>query len=693
MENIYIYEGHSSQNIFDDDTDKIYTGEELFNASRIKVPNGYRFITFHFNNICTDGNSTGPFILYGLKDITEENINTLFDNKLEESSSTNIRMRNITNFKRIMFRNFVLNYTHFLSSDYESSKTKNFLLPTLPQDHPFKSYDSLVTYINRWSSEIILYILEKYGKTLSDYKNTIEGQLNADENTQLLKKFKKVQFESELFSRISQPNIKTHIGETNNSETSIAIGGLGAIWLIRNKIKDILINTLCNKDNTIKSEYKNIGEIYQIISNRKLLDLFYKEFLFLLIGQENIDNIVMTNNILHIYNYLMTGKFISPQETIAPSHNIWSMHTKKRIDLKEKLQNTIQFFDINIIDAICKYFKFTIRSYETGILTPILSFHDELSYCVYINTKDKCTNEIEDRSKEYHNYKYGFYPLEDYKQIKELPHKIIKYEKPERNIENGLSNYSSENNIPSQLFLYDIEYKYNEEVYGMIKYYFNFTYKLFGLNETFIFDIKEFFDETPTKTFLKDHIYLTISSMCDNDEADIFNIIEELYDEISHLYDKNKDVLQSEYPTIDIFFASYIYDDEIKLYNIKNNQINLLYFLIYLYKFLFLCNQLLHLNLDSHDENFGINIIYYLRSIIIFYDKVTTNFFNHLQPGTYIITGCGSYSSKLKKNVENLNDKTCEKEQFDDRTKYYDINWKKKYLKYKQKYIELKKLK
>ena len=92
-----------------------------------------------------------------------------------------------------------------------------------------------------------------------------------------------------------------------------------------------------------------------------------------------------------------------------------------------------------------------------------------------------------DRSKEYHNYKYGFYPLEDYNQIKELPHKIIKDEKPERNIENGLSNYSSENNIPSQLFLYDIEYKYNKEDYDMIKYYFNFTYKLFGLNETFIF--------------------------------------------------------------------------------------------------------------------------------------------------------------------------------------------------------------
>jgi hypothetical protein len=228
-----------------------------------------------------------------------------------------------------MFRNFVLNYTHFLSSDYESSKTKKFLLPTLPQDHPFKSYDSLVTYINRWSSEIILYILEKYGKTLSDYKNTIEGQLNAVKKPELLKKIKDVRFESELFSRISRPNIETYIGETNNSETSIAIGGLGAFWLIRNKIKDILINTLCNKDNTIKSEYKNIGEIYQIISNRKLLDLFYKEFLFLLIGQENIDNIVMTNNILHIYNYLMTGKFISPQETIAPSHNIMVYAYKK----------------------------------------------------------------------------------------------------------------------------------------------------------------------------------------------------------------------------------------------------------------------------------------------------------------------------------------------------------------------------
>jgi hypothetical protein len=48
MENIFVYVGHSTHDIFEDN---VQSGQELFDKSRIRVPEGYRFITFHFNNM------------------------------------------------------------------------------------------------------------------------------------------------------------------------------------------------------------------------------------------------------------------------------------------------------------------------------------------------------------------------------------------------------------------------------------------------------------------------------------------------------------------------------------------------------------------------------------------------------------------------------------------------------------------
>ncbi len=121
MDNIFIYEGHSSQTLFDLDSPNITSGLELFNRTRVPVPEGFRIVTFHFNGVCTSANYSGPFILHGMKDITPEDINLLFVINNEE------RKRNINLFQKKIVSSFIYHYSTFINSDdFVNSETFGF---------------------------------------------------------------------------------------------------------------------------------------------------------------------------------------------------------------------------------------------------------------------------------------------------------------------------------------------------------------------------------------------------------------------------------------------------------------------------------------------------------------------------------------------------------------------------------------
>ena len=69
-----------------------------------------------------------------------------------------MRQTNIIKIKSKIFRNFVLNYTHFLSTEYKDSITYNFNRQCMSERNPFCSYDTLEKYIkdNIQSGEVLV---------------------------------------------------------------------------------------------------------------------------------------------------------------------------------------------------------------------------------------------------------------------------------------------------------------------------------------------------------------------------------------------------------------------------------------------------------------------------------------------------------------------------------------------------------
>ena len=763
MENIFIYEGHTSQDI--NNNTNITTGIELFNKSRIRVPEGYRFITFHFNNQATTAEYTGPFILYGLKDINKEDIDNLFDKKTT-----------IEEFRKKIFRSFVLNYTHFLSTEYDSSLTKDFSSSYTSSINPFQDYEKLQRFITSHIDSIYDSFIKKFSPNENIENENIEGELTSEEKSDFEIKYPQVKNSFVLTdlhpidpiddyyislirnytphttpstaptpstvptptpSTVPTPTPSTVPTTTPSTTTTRRSFSNRPSDKIKHKINNILINTISIKikkirpdyenigqiGKIIRPDYENIGQIGKIILDRELIKEFYIEFLVLLLSEHK--NIVLSDNIKNIYNYLRFNNFVHKKEEEEKS-NVWESKRTERIILKEKLKDVIENFEPKLIIKICDYVKFNIRIYNTETLTPILSFHDELSFC-YINN-NKCTSD-EDYNpnpyKKYYNYKYGFYPLEDYHKIKELPHRLIEVNNPERNVCNGLSNYSHSNRIPTNLFLHNEEYTYSSKNYNSIRAHFCHITNNLELNKKYLYDIKYFLNENNVIKYIIDHI---------NEYKKDLRYNSGFAEYLGEIIDQLRGIIPSEYDIETILDTKHIYinnkninykDNDgniIELFIIDNAQKNLIWFLICLYKFLIL----FYIELDYIDPEFyeltnynesetrNIELktyIDYLIIITLFYIKVDDNFFNHLPEGTYIITSCGCYSTNLNQSYQSLNEG--EKLIFNNMIEPKEDNmiepkedimiepkedimieqnstWKKKYLKYKQKYLGLK---
>ena len=117
MSNINIMEGHSKQTIktFLDD-EQFTTPVDLFKAARHKIPAGYKFITFHFNNTYTTPIETGLFTLFSFKTLQDFTIDNLFIGDMRV---------NINNFKRVLMKNFLQNFSFELMEQAEYIDVKN----------------------------------------------------------------------------------------------------------------------------------------------------------------------------------------------------------------------------------------------------------------------------------------------------------------------------------------------------------------------------------------------------------------------------------------------------------------------------------------------------------------------------------------------------------------------------------------
>ena len=440
MDNTYVYIGHTNQTIHE--TNNINTGIELFNKSRIHVPKGYKFITFHFNDKYTTGSFTAPFILYGLKNITEEDIESLFD--LENKTT------NTNTFKRKMFKSFVQHYTEFVITRYNDSMTLKFD-KDISKAHIFRNYETMINFINFFVENNFTKICNIHNIKIEDYK--IIGKIDEKYLNDII---------------IGKPddiylNLKDKLYDYYNNDFYVSLFlshynkyneikpeplfKLTIEKIMKKKIKNILLNHL-TKNKKINPIFKNMENMTKIILNDYLLDRFYDEFFILLLSDENIEAIKY-DNCEQIINLLFKDDIMfdaNEHEKIKTRpweiNNTTSESIARKISIRpfRTLMNSIDKFDGKLIDDICNYFNFFIRSYDSNVLTPILFFNDQL---VFMN-----------RDNNYNMYKYGFYDLNKYKKLNEVAHNITEYYPP-RDIKHGLSKYSFNNDIPEYLSFYD----------------------------------------------------------------------------------------------------------------------------------------------------------------------------------------------------------------------------------------------
>ena len=915
MSNIFIYEGHSSQDIIKN-SEIIKTGEELFNKTRITVPEGFRFITFHFNDKITTANFTGPFILYGMKEITEEDIESLFNGEGNCELEYNYRQdkkiicknerdKNIKMFKRKMFKSFVIHYIKFMSTIYNNSITKEFDYNIKKETSIFDNYKSLEVYIKDFVETNFIKICEIHNITVDEYK--IKGKINRDyilnlcffdlikeidfvkicnklsdnqkkkifdelsdkekekiynklsdnqnEKINKIKKYRnfnlnteeklnekiKNEFIQNIQEYIDLNNLIKHLKkqkkEENNDlyvlidddiikiflkdklkeyygdyyhcfidlfmlhyqkdiETTIDDNcKLIIMDLFKKKIINILLNIVretkpSNYENKppnyeINSFFKDIGNLKSIINNTELEERFYNNFFTLLLSTENILSI-QNDNCEEILNYIFLDNILYNHDEIEelkdnpwynndnPWYNNETSSTSKSQQYLYKpyksLKKSIDKFDEELIDDICTYFNFKIRSYKSNTLTPILSFYDILSFHFH---------EI------WYTYKYGFFKFDDYKNISELCHDIYDGY-PSRSIEYGLSSYSYEKNIPQKLIFTDKSYFENNYYYSLIiKYYENFCYLFNFIDDDLVMiffndanqkvkqkivdsrqyitdkmtteveqkinEINDDFNlnfDISTENLINDEynvqeinllwyfIYLYRTLHFANKDLDIcikyikyfltiydkfiliidyykkfyqlFNFNDEdlkmistsdnfkdynekvqnkIFDSINKITDKNIEMVEYRIKEINNDFNLNFDMSTQNLINIQRitNFENLLWYFIYLYR-------ILHFAKINDLYNCTINMKSFL-TIYLNYYKTFNNydiysFFKYLEKGTYIITSCGSFSPELKKVYESLDEN--EKSKFNERTHNYDTYWRKKYLKYKEKYLQLK---
>jgi hypothetical protein len=473
--------------------------------------------------------------------------------------------------------------------------------------------------------------------------------------------------------------------------------------IMKKKIINIIINIVC-LNNKIIDEYKRMENIKNIIMNNELIDEFFYNFFVLLLNKKNIETIKY-DNVNELLNYFYLNNIIyNIEERQILQKKAWGDEGKEiRLRPMKLLKDSIEKFNQNTIDRICNYFKFNIRSYKSNTLTPILSFTDVLSFCRNENGI-KCKEEEEgNQNVKWETFKYGFFPFDEYIKLPELCHDIYDTNIPEieRNINTGLSKYSYDKKLPSKLFFYEDKYYFeNDEDYKLIIYYFRIFCNLFN------------FDDYDLDSIL----YLNI----DNYKEIIPYLSDKINKSDKSTIPQNIDELKEIIQKINVYFNFGISEENIEDIEYEHNiekKTNYENFLLY---FLCLYRIFQYIEINSTLTTY----IYYMKELITFYDKVNINFFNRLPKGTYIITSCGSFTKKLTEKYELLDknpvkilkeDTDIEKEhkkkiidnetkeqkqlreqlkieqtRFNQRTTEYDTYWRKKYLKYKQKYLYLK---
>jgi hypothetical protein len=671
INDIYVYQGHTSQdiNITDiSDISDISNGNILFEKSRIQIPSGYRFITFHFNDEYTTANKSGPFILYGLKDISAEDIESLFVNlegeciyssATEEIICDNERSKNILKFKIKMFKSFIVHYIDFLINNYEESKTKD-IDPIYAQKYVINNAEQLLSFITdifKINKAEIIKIFD-----VSDY-DTIE------------------------------PSIKK-------------------------EIKKVISNN--------PQYYLNLLYLEKFINKKDLLEKILFNIFFSLIKDDETISLIKTSG-----TRLAWGS--------SGTHH-------RYLNIKDSLSG----ISINIINDFLKSINIEIRTYEENTLTPILIFYD------YLTFKHKS---------EYHNYIYGFYRLDEYKQKLELPFaKFNSYKL--RSKETGLSDYSLEHNIPQELRLESNQFINNlEEFYISIKQ--NVINTHFINLDKDLENLHDFLDNiTQIKILNHDELCIYLKEINENININpSIEYIEQLDNILTPIIQAKLVLIYNEYHELIPSLQDYVL-----------NYYKLFYYIILLKindnippKVILELFSKGKINLEVNKILFPrLNIMNYLIDIIdpllnklndamkdtdTYFAKINSmNFFKFLQKGTYIITSCGNFTEKLRDlyhrppillnadsqrifeneqdkiqkilkryrlssveemNLKQINDATFisnrekikqyektiseipEIKQFQDefntRTTHYDIYWRKKYLKYKKKYQSLKK--
>jgi len=708
MSNIFIYEGHSGQNIVES-SEIIKTGDELFNKTRIKVPEGFRFITFHFNDKMTSAYSTGPFILYGMKEITEEDIESLFNVESNCELEYNYRQdkkiicknkrdKNIKMFKRKMFKSFVIHYINFMSTKYNNSIKKKFDYDIEKETSIFDNYKSLEVFIKKFVETNFIKICEIHNITVDKYK--IKGEINRDYilNLCFFDLIKEVDFvkicnklskdqkeeiynklsdkekeeikvtlnnkEKELINRSTQKfnikrilekelelkrknyfieNIKDYINIDNlkrhlkKEELYILIDDDDIIKFLRDKLKKYYkknnyfihlfvshykkdIETPINKQNEdikdlfkkkiinillnivrefkppnyeINNFFKDIGNIKSIIIDDNLEERFYNNLFTLLLSTENILSI-QNDNCEEILNYIFLDNILYDYNKIQElKSNPWSINNTSLTSNSqqfiykplEALKESIDKFDEELIDDICNYFNFKIRSYKSNTLTPILSFNDILSFNI---------NGL------YNTYKYGFFKFDDYKNISELCHDIYR-SYPSRSIKYGLSSYSNKENIPQKLIFTDKSYFKNNYYYNLIIKYYEKCCDLF----TFVDDDLFYIIVNDDNQKVKQKIVDSIQSIT----GKIISEVEQKINEINNDFNLN----------FDINIENLINYE----YNVQ--EINLLWYFICLYRTLHFANK----DLDICIKYIKYFLTIYDKLILIFdYYKNFCQFFN-----------------------------------------------------------------
>jgi hypothetical protein len=470
--------------------------------------------------------------------------------------------------------------------------------------------------------------------------------------------------------------------------------------MIKNNMKKKMINILKNiilLDNNIIDKYKRIGNIQNIILDRDLINEFYFNFFVLLLNKhiETIQN----DNRKEILNYLYLDNILyNKEEKIQLQTNPWgnvNEETKESsalINIRKPfriLEDSINKFDQDLIDRICIHFKFNIRSYASTILTPILSFGDKLSF----------DYEYTDNHVEWETYKYGFFPLEKYQNLKELCHGIYDKE-PDRRVKYGLSEYSSIKKIPSKLRFYDERYTFAETKLNEIITHYNSFFNIFEFTD---YELRYIRDNDRLE-YDNTNFFSHINNVSVNYKIFVNDIIKTIEEEIVKI-------------------------KKIKDYENKPNYSELyMFYLHYKNTLLLLTNgrEDIRRNIDYFTD-FEKSMVF----VIKFHHRIYHNFFNYTDPGTYIITSCGSFTENLNKvyksldhnlinlpnqnkvyesldhnliklpnqNSDNFNKELTrtllkrEQGQFNRKTTEYDTYWENKYLKYKQKYLYLKRKK